>query len=141
MQPEAKYKADIRKRVKPFAYVLGNSNSFTAGIPDHWYSGNKSDLWVEYKFLRKLPKIIDPLDLLSPLQADWLETRHREGRHIAVIIASPHGALIYDGLSWKGAPTSRQHFLDQAEDKKAIAHWIISCVTLSPKSSTPGMTR
>ena len=69
-------------------------NPLRRGTPDVWYSGNKGDLWVEYKWLPKLPKLIRTRDLLSPLQLMWIEARHDEGRTVWVIVGSPEGNLI-----------------------------------------------
>lgn len=71
------------------------------GTVDHWYSGNKADGWVEYKFLPVLSRDgVDPLKHLSPLQALWVNRRHREGRDVLVIIGSPEGCAILENGAW-----------------------------------------
>ena len=78
-------------------------NIYRGGTADVWYSGNLDDLWVEYKWLAKLPKTA-PILLgreLTPLQQQWLEGRHEEGRNVCVILGTPKGAWVFEGLSWK----------------------------------------
>ena len=67
------------------------SDRFTAGIPDSYYSGNKGDLWVEYKFEQKVPATAKRHARLSALQKTWLKERHLEGRNVAVVIGFSDG--------------------------------------------------
>ncbi len=78
-------------------------NIYRGGTADVWYSGNLDDLWVEYKWLTIIPKkaLIRLERDLSPVQQQWLEGRHGEGRNVAVILGTSEGAWILDGVSWK----------------------------------------
>jgi len=76
---------------------------YRGGTADVWYSGNLDDLWVEYKWLAKLP-IRVPVRLykeLSPLQLRWLRGRYEEGRNVVVILGTPEGAWIAENLAWE----------------------------------------
>ncbi len=96
-----------------------------------WYSGNKADLWVEYKFLPQIPQtaIIDPLKLLSVLQYNWLRQRDEEGRNVAVIIGCEKvGGVILRDQEWKlRFPADK--FRDRLIPRKAIAQWITEATT------------
>jgi hypothetical protein len=63
-------------------------NPFRGGTFDDWYSGNKADIWVEYKW-GKNP--------LSQLQVQWGRERHAEGRRVFVIQGLPDrkGGMLY----------------------------------------------
>lgn len=45
------------------------------GTPDRYIDGPAGDLWVEFKFLPRPPKILRPYDLLSAHQMRWLKRR------------------------------------------------------------------
>jgi hypothetical protein len=102
-KPETAFYRGIHKLLPHTVYRVKMYNPLTGGIPDVWYSGNLDDLWVEYKWIAKVPKkaLIRLDKLLSPLQQRWLEERHEEGRNIVVILGSPEGAWIFEGAAWK----------------------------------------
>ena len=73
------------------------NDNFAGGVPDAWFLGNKSDMWVEFKWLNALPKrestILKPA--LSALQLSWLKAVHACGRKCLVVIGYPKGAFIF----------------------------------------------
>jgi len=96
---------------------MKNHNQYNGGIADVWYSG-KSDLWIEYKFI-KVPKRDDTvIDLIhgsaktgpdiSALQQEWLKCRHAEGRCVGVIVGSEKGGVWYPGLAWNRTFTASE---------------------------------
>jgi hypothetical protein len=59
------------------------------GIPDYYYDGPKSDLWVEYKALESMPRsgMVGGVDAkkrgcYSPLQNQWMERRWRNSQNL-----------------------------------------------------------
>ena len=86
---------------------MKNNNDYTSGVPDVWFSGAKGDLWVEFKFVSKLPSRVPlrPYDLLSSLQEKWLRERYEEGRNVAVIIGCKRNnhleGFILRDLAWE----------------------------------------
>lgn len=58
-----------------------NSN----GTPDRYIDGPGGDLWVEFKYLKRIPKYLDPDQLLSSLQLKWLTRRGAFGNAVVVI--------------------------------------------------------
>lgn len=106
-KPETNFSNALREALPEGVYSMKNSNDYTSGIPDLWFSGKGGDLWVEVKFVPKLPVKVPlrPYDLLSPLQEKWLRERYEEGRNVAVIIGCKRksrleGFLLRD-LSWE----------------------------------------
>ena len=55
------------------------------GTPDRYIDGPASDLWVEFKFLPRTPKVLRPYELLSAQQMAWLKRRGSRGNAIVVI--------------------------------------------------------
>ena len=64
------------------------------GVPDAYYSGNKTDLWVEYKQIAQLPKRVPLIPKLSSLQYQWLREQKERGRNTWVIVFSDQKHII-----------------------------------------------
>lgn len=120
-KPETTFTAAVHRHLPKTLHRVKNHNSFTGGIPDCWYSGHKSDLWVEYKFVPKLPEQFTPA--LTALQSQWLKARHAEGRNVAVIVGAPEGGVILRNLEW-GNSMSRTDFLRKLKSRAELAAWI-----------------
>ena len=99
------------------------NNPYSSGTADWWYSGNLADLWVEYKYLPKIPVRVDILPDLSELQKDWLEGRYEEGRNVAVVVGSPIGAVIYEGKDWL-KHISPDDFRSRCKTRQELALWL-----------------
>ena len=131
---EGKYTQSINQAVRqhPPAYAWKIHDNYAGGVPDAYYSGNKADLWVEYKWVQAFPKRAPVNPKLSELQRDWLRRHHAHGRNVAVIIASPEGGVIYPGISWDTPQPIDQHTLYKP---KGVAEWLVAQVNLETKSS------
>lgn len=108
---------------------MKNNNPFIGGIPDVWYSGNLSDLWVEMKWLPRTPQrgTVSPAKLLSELQAKWLRERHNEGRSVAVMIGCPAGGVALPGITWEDDIPAKE-FVERALPRNVLAQWICAQV-------------
>lgn len=121
--PENTFIASVHRHMPPITelYRMKNHNQYNAGIADVWYSG-KQDLWVEYKFIT-VPKRNDTVielvgDYVTPLQDDWLASRHAEGRNVWVIVGSKEGGVVYQNTTWRQPTTAgefRRHLRTRAE--------------------------
>ncbi len=109
LKPEHRFRNKVRKKLNRTIDVWSIHDSFTGGVPDHWYSGWESDLWIEYKYFPKLPR--KPIDLtsgkhpkLTRLQQHWLNRKLAQGRDVWVVVGFPEGAVILtDGEAWTSA--------------------------------------
>jgi len=102
------------------------NNPYRGGTADWWYSGNLCDLWVEYKFLPRVPQRGDMTPErygLTALQLDWLHRRHVEGRNVAVIVGTPKGGVIMRDLAWE-THISPIKFTAGILERRALADWI-----------------
>jgi hypothetical protein len=79
------------------------NNPYSSGTADVWYSGTGGDLWLEYKFLPRKPQrgVVDPMKLLSPLQARWLRERNDEGRVVGVCVGCSEGGILLFYREWE----------------------------------------
>ena len=130
-KPESTFIRSIQKYLPFDLHYEKMNNPYSSGTPDVWYSGNKSDLWVEYKFLPTVPQtaIIDPRKLLSVLQYNWLDRRYEEGRNVAIIIGCEKiGGVILRNQEWQRSLHAAQ-FRERLVPRKAIAQWITEVTT------------
>lgn len=112
----------MHRHLTESVYKWKITDRYTAGVPDTWYSGCTCDLWIEWKYLKKTPK--KHTANLSALQKDWLNSRYKEGRNVAVIIGSPNGGIILRDLAWNS-----QAMFSEPLKPVEIAHWITVQVT------------
>lgn len=124
-KPESTFSSSINKRLPIGLHYEKMNNPYRGGTADFWYSGNKADLWVEYKWIPKVPKkeysLISGINpSLSKLQQQWLSNRYNEGRHVVVILGTPDGAIILDSLTWMNTID-----FSKLIDRESVAKWIV----------------
>ena len=85
--PENRFIASIHRLLPNELHAEKMHNPYRGGTFDVWYSGNKADIWVEYKY---------DDNWLSPLQAKWGRGRHAEGRKAI----ESWGATAIDADGW-----------------------------------------
>ena len=128
-KPETTFSNAVRAALPEGVYSMKSSNPYIAGIPDLWFSGQKGDLWVEMKFISRLPatRIVRPYELLSSLQEQWLRARYEEGRNVAVMIGCKHEGklkgLVLRDLAWE-CDISPQEFYALIISKSELANFI-----------------
>lgn len=128
VKPETTFIASVHrflpKRKDPYREKM--NNPYHGGTADVWYSGQKADYWIEYKFLPRVPQRggMSPERYgLTALQMDWLRGRHSENRKVGVIVGTPKGGVILPGLSWD-CEMSVEAFTGRIVSRAAIAEWI-----------------
>lgn len=129
-KPETVFTASINRLLKDQVYFEKMHNPFRAGTADYWYSGDKGDLWVEYKFTPSLPRSNDYSLNLTPRQVRWLTDRHEEGRTIAVILGVPNGGIVFPGNSWN-RKFSTAKLQARVLTRKELAAWVLAKVGTS----------
>lgn len=128
-KPETTFVSAVHKYLPPGRndpYWMKNHNEYTGGVWDCWYSGTKTDLWAEYKFIvipKRAGTLITPG--LSELQAQWGRGRLAEGRNLAVIVGCKEGGVIFEDLEWEKGITAAA-FKVRVQSRKEIAEWIIA---------------
>jgi len=124
-KPETTFIAAVNNHIPKSVYRMKNNNQYTGGIADVWYSGRDNDLWVEYKYLPRVPTRvdIDVMKLLSPLQQAWLRDRRMEGRNVAVILGCPEGGVVLTDRQWELELTI-QNFRTLLRSKQELGEWI-----------------
>lgn len=100
-KPETTFRLSVERHLPPTLYRVKLNLPLVGGIPDSWYSGRLTDLWVEYKYIKCLPQRVPVKIDLSTLQVKWLRDRFHEGRNVAVIVGHPEGGIWLDDLDWE----------------------------------------
>jgi len=138
-KPENAFISGVNRHLKD-VYSEKMSNPWRAGTADVWYSGDRGDLWIEYKYVEKIPKSLEIRPALTPRQRKWLNDRHGEGREVAVILGCPDGGVIYIHGAWN-KPLNTEEFCSRISSRKGIAQWIRSITGVSKcrsSDSPPG---
>jgi hypothetical protein len=102
------------------------NNPYRGGTADMWYSGHRGDLWIEYKFLAEIPRVVLPD--LTPLQRQWLDRRYDEGRKVWVIVGCHEGGVVYKSRHYWNCPMSAEKFREQLVDRKQLADSIYGSI-------------
>lgn len=116
---ESGYTRAVNKKLPKNVFAWKINARYAGGVPDCWYSSPDGDMWVEFKYLPKLPKKLTAK--LSALQKEWLNKRFDEGRKVAVIVGSPEGAIIIQDKKW-----DQQQVVKTPLNKTQVADWINS---------------
>lgn len=138
MKPENRFRLGVHTYLPPTLHHEKMNNPYSSGTADDWYSGSRADLWVEYKYLPKVPPeagvwLVNPnvkKPMLSKLQVEWLNRRYEEGRNVTVIVGDgvSKGGVIMRDQEWM-RHFSAQMFRDRLVPRKEIAQWITSTTT------------
>lgn len=128
-KPENRFIAGVHKYL-PRTHAEKMNNPWRSGAADVWYSGDRGDLWVEYKFIERIPRSSEILPDLTPRQKRWVNNRHDEGRNVAVVLGTPTGGVIYRDKEWL-RPLDHETLAGLIVPRDEIARWIYSQVGAS----------
>jgi hypothetical protein len=78
------------------------NDTYAGGVPDCYYCDIGGQLFVEYKYVPKVPKLETTwlIPKLSGNQKLWLQNRHLQKVDVAVVLGTPEGAIVFTDLSW-----------------------------------------
>jgi hypothetical protein len=127
-KPENTFIASVHRRLPRDLHAEKMANPYRGGTADVWYSGKKADLWIEYKFIERIPLRAPIEPNLSELQKLWLRRRYEEGRNVAVVVGCKEGGIILRNLEWE-AMIPPEKFRQQLVTRDAIADWILTVVS------------
>lgn len=127
-KPESRFITSVHRHLSPQIYREKMYNPLRGGTWDCWYSG-KQDMWIEYKWIERIPVRDTTLVVpeLSELQKLWGRGRYKEGRRLAVIVGCPEGGVTFHNLDWE-EPISAAVFRANLVANKDLAAWIVSIV-------------
>jgi hypothetical protein len=113
----------IHNSLHPDVYKWKIHDTYTGGVPDAMYAGTHSVLFVEYKYIKTLPKrnSTNLRHSLSQLQLNWLNRVNQAAQTALIIGAENTGIILVSDFSTN---ISKMKYIEQAMTRKAIAEWI-----------------
>tara|TARA_S200000501_G_scaffold100421_1_gene93880 strand:- start:595 stop:990 length:396 start_codon:yes stop_codon:yes gene_type:complete len=117
----------IHNKLHPDVYKWKIHDTFTGGVPDVMYCGPKQILFVEYKYLKRLPKKDTTLirHSLTPQQNDWL-CRINKPSQAGLIIGCENQCIILTCDFTRNI--SKLNFIEQNRTRSYVAEWISNTV-------------
>jgi len=115
-------------------------DKFTGGVPDAYYEGSKGSLWIEYKYVKTLPKREGTeVQLgLSALQQGWLARAVENKINAWVVVGNDNKCLVLQNKRWTYPFNNDYYRLYSVTNKELVA--LISSNTLhqqrEPNEST-----
>lgn len=116
------------------------NDNFQGGVPDNWYlgvkkpsAGRKLPLFVEYKYLKALPKkeLTNIIPALSAQQLAWLTMLVDSGQCALVIVGAPNGrssgGVIFNTNEWIEGITTAE-FISRMQSYQQLADEITRIV-------------
>jgi len=126
-KPENRFIGSVHKHLPKSVHIEKMNNPWRTGTADVWYSGTSGDLWIEYKFIERIPRSAEILPDLTPRQMQWLNDRFDEGRNVFVVLGTPTGGVIYRNKEWS-TPLTPEAFKERMAPREEIARWILTKV-------------
>jgi hypothetical protein len=110
---------------------------FAGGIPDAFYRGPACSLFVEYKYLKALPKNnnTELRTTLTASQIRCLDLFYQLQQPVALVIGVGQLAVVLQHGTWN-QPITRQKFLASAHDFRSTANWIATHVGIQQRPPT-----
>ena len=120
---EHSFVRSIHNALSPDVYKWKIHDTYTGGVPDAMYAGPAGVLFVEYKYVKSLPKKDTTVirHSLSALQIQWLD-RMKQSSPVALILGCEDTALIIvDDFSTN---ICKSKYIEQSIPRKQVAEWI-----------------
>lgn len=115
----------VHSKLDPIVIKWKIHDSGTGGVPDAFYMGEGSTLWIEYKYVKSLPVRPDTVikTCLTELQKIWLDNLERCKQPCALAIGCGTRVAVLRHGAWNTGITSKE-FKDTSIDRKELAEWI-----------------
>jgi len=119
----------VHRHLPSDVFVWKIHDTFAGGVPDAFYAGPASILFVEYKYVKKLPSK-DTTAIrtsLSVQQALWLDRLATYNQRAAVIIGCEESAIVLEQKEWNNY-LLKSDYQKRAVSRKEVADWITGVV-------------
>ena len=123
---EHSYIKAVHRLLPPELFKWKLQASFVGGVPDAMYAGPSDILFVEYKYVPKLPKR-DPTKIRTTRSAQqvlWLNKMDDFGKKVAVVVGGTDDTnVILTNKCWE-APLTKSEYIERAVSRKDVAAYI-----------------
>lgn len=115
----------VHRYLSPDVFKWKIHDTFAGGVPDSFYAGPAGILFVEYKYIKKLPVRDNTLlkTSLSVNQIQWLNRMTDFNQRAAVVIGCEDTAVILLDKQWT-TNISKSYYIEHAIPRKSVATWI-----------------
>ena len=113
----------IHRYLHPNVHSWKIHDTYTGGVPDAMYSGPSGILFVEYKYVKNLPKkVTTPIKhSLSALQLQWLERMKVSAKAALILGVEDTCIILVDDFSTNICKTK---YLEERVTRKQAADFI-----------------
>lgn len=114
----------IHSKLDPLVFHWKIHDQFAGGVPDAFYTA-KRPLWVEYKYIKVLPKRPDTklATCLTVNQQIWLDRLEASNQPCALIIGNGTRAVILVHGQWN-IDVPRHYFDSHSVSRSEVVDWI-----------------
>jgi len=131
-KPEATFRTGVHKYIPKEVHHEAVGSGFSRGTPDQWYDGCCYDLWIEWKYVKEIPRNLNLLNTTTPKLSDhqqvWLKRAHSNGRNVCVIVGFRSGGIILSDMLWESI-IPREVIEEMLLTRKELAQYITEFVT------------
>ena len=119
----------IHRKLPRGIYHWKIRDSFSNGVPDCYYEGPKGSLWVEYKYIKKLPsRNSSKVTInLSELQKNWIQRAVTNNQNCAVVVGTNENLAIFKNGDWTFRIT-KEYYLRISSTKDSLVDYITETV-------------
>jgi len=126
---EHSFVKSIDRKLPKEVLVWKIADRYSGGVPDAMYAGPKGILFIEYKYVKSLPKKLETVikTTLSPLQEQWI-TRMQGWNHsvLLVIGSTDKSCLILNKLTKN---ISKAYYQNNSTTNQNLVELIIKITT------------
>ena len=121
----------IHRYLHPDLHSWKIHDTYTGGVPDAMYSGPAGLLFVEYKYVKELPKkaTTSIKHSLSALQLQWLNRVNQPANAALIVGVADTCIIILDDFS---SIICKNRYIEQSRSRKEAAEFIYN-VTHNPQ--------
>ena len=115
----------VHSYLPPTVYKWKIRDTYTGGIPDVFYAGPQCMMFIEYKYVKKLP-VRSKTNIkcsISALQQTWLQRMYNQEHKVAVVLGVDREAMILVNEKWC-TPITVATFTQNCMPFKQVAKWI-----------------
>lgn len=115
----------VHRYLPPELFKWKIHDTFAGGVPDAFYAGPSGILFVEYKYVKQIPKRDSSVlkTSLSVQQKLWLDRMISFNQHAVVIVGCEESAVVIEDGQWN-TPLFKSEYKKRAVSRKEVADWI-----------------
>jgi hypothetical protein len=105
-------------------------DTFTGGVPDAFYAGPAGTIFIEYKYIKEIPKkkTTKIKNTLSSLQKLWLTQMESFDQAVAAVIGVGNNVIVLSNSALWENDISQEWYTKHKMTKTAFVNWLYKTV-------------